>query len=201
MLKVISIETRYHTFIACVEDHMCTYFFLKGKRTSKKSINFFLKFEKEYLEASNIMYFLPSEYVSIRKYGHLKFRYSWHHRHISTLQLIVYCVDYVKKHSVLHHWALFLYFQKVVCKAGNKGILIIFFLILISSPYFLALEKKKKFFPKLRFPLKRLNKAFIVYLQVSKYRINIYIKSSHIKYEKRITLTVNLLTPRSLSIK
>ena len=50
--------------------------FIKGKRTSKKSINFFLKFEKNVLEASNIMYILPSEYVSIRKYGHLKFRYS-----------------------------------------------------------------------------------------------------------------------------
>ena len=99
------------------------------------------------------MYILPSEYVSIRKYGHLKFRYSWRHRRISTLQSIVYCVDYVKKHSVLHHWAHFLHFQKVVCEAGNKGILI-FFLILISSLYFLALEKKKKiFFPKLRFPL------------------------------------------------
>ena len=42
------------------------------------------------------MYILPSEYVSIRNYGHLKFRYSWRHRRISTLQLIVYCVDYVK---------------------------------------------------------------------------------------------------------
>ena len=100
------------------------------------------------------MYILPSEYVSIRKYGHLKFRYSWRHRRISTLQSIVYCVDYVKKHSVLHHWAHFLHFQKVVCEAGNKGILI-FFLILISSPYFLALEKKKKnFFSKASFPFK-----------------------------------------------
>ena len=101
------------------------------------------------------MYILPSEYVSLRKYGHLKFRYSWRHRRISTLKSIVYCVDYVKKYSVLHHWTRFLHFQKVVCEAGNKGILI-FYLILISSPYFLALEKKKKiFFSKLRFPLSK----------------------------------------------
>ena len=116
---------------------------LKGKQTSEKSINFFLKFENLKFEASNIMYFLP-EYVSNRKYSHLKFNYSWHHRHISTLQLIVYCVDYVTKHSILHHWALLLHFQKVICEAGNKGILI-FLLILISSPYFLALEKKALF--------------------------------------------------------
>ena len=35
-----------------------------------------------------------AEYVSIRKYGHSKFRYSWNHRRISTLQWIVYCVYY-----------------------------------------------------------------------------------------------------------
>ena len=48
---------------------------LKGNERQKKVSTFF-EIRKEYLEASNIMYFLPSEYVSIRKYGHLKFRYS-----------------------------------------------------------------------------------------------------------------------------
>ena len=124
-----------------------------------------MKFEKNNLKlASNIMYILPSEYVSIRKYGHLKFRYSWRHRRISTLQSIVYCVDYVKKHSVLHNWAHFLHFQKVVCEAGNKGILI-FFLILISSPYFLALEKNKKsFFSKASFPFNNIVAEFLLCL-------------------------------------
>ena len=46
---------------------------LKGNERQKK-YRLFLEIRKEYLEASNIMF--PSEYVSIRKYGHLKFRYS-----------------------------------------------------------------------------------------------------------------------------
>ena len=46
------------------------------KENERKKYQLFFEIQKEYLEASNIMYFLPSEYVSIRKYGNLKFHYS-----------------------------------------------------------------------------------------------------------------------------
>ena len=63
----------------------------------------------------------------------------------------------------------FFTFKKSFVRPEIKGILI-FFLILISSPYFLALEKKKKiFFPKLHFPLTSTictlqKKNYLVYL-------------------------------------
>ena len=68
--------------------------------------------------------------------------------------MFVYCADYVKKHSFLHRCAFLLHFKKVDYQVGKKE-KHFFFLILISSPYFLALEKEKKiFFSKPPFPFK-----------------------------------------------
>ena len=68
--------------------------------------------------------------------------------------MFVYCADYVKKHSFLHRCAFLLHFKKVDYQVGKKE-KHLFFLILISSPYFLALEKKKNFFfSKPPFPFK-----------------------------------------------